>query len=47
MLDDRNKTSHLYRQKDSNSIFNRIKEKYVEAIEKLLKSISDYEQPER
>lgn len=40
MLDDRNRTSHLYHKEESESIFTRIKEKYVNVIEKLIKNIS-------
>ncbi len=41
MLDDRNKMSHLYNKEESESIFERIKGKYVNKIEKLIKTITD------
>ena len=37
MIDDRNRSSHIYDEKTSEEIFNRIKEVYVEVIEKILK----------
>jgi len=36
MLEDRNKTSHIYDNKTSREIFQRVKENYVFAIEKVL-----------
>ena len=36
MLDDRNKTSHIYDQKTSREILERIKNSYIPAIEKVL-----------
>jgi len=36
MLEDRNKTSHIYDNKTSREIFQRVKENYVSAIEKIL-----------
>ena len=46
MLEDRNKTFHIYNKEESESIFNKIKDKYVAAIERLVKNISDYKPPE-
>lgn len=40
MLDDRNKMSHLYSREESESIFERVKEKYVSEIEKVIKNIT-------
>lgn len=39
MLDDRNKTSHIYDQKTSREIFERITRDYVPAIEIVLKNL--------
>jgi len=36
MLEDRNKTSHIYDSKTSREIFQRVKKDYVSAIEKIL-----------
>ncbi len=41
MLDSTNKSSHIYDEKTSEEIFNRIKEVYVDHIEKMIKSLSD------
>ena len=46
MLDDRNKKSHIYNKEESEGIFKKIKEKYVNEIEKLLVRISNYKQPD-
>ncbi len=39
MIDDRNRSSHIYDEKTSEEIFNRIKEVYVEVIEKILNKL--------
>ena len=39
MLEDRNQTSHLYREDASNDIFLRIKSEYLKAIKTLLKEL--------
>jgi len=41
MLDDRNKTSHIYSEDVSKEIFDRIKKNYLTAIKKLLKEIKE------
>lgn len=38
-LEDRNKTSHLYHEEESEKIFQRIKADYLPAMEKILKGI--------
>lgn len=44
MLEDRNKTSHIYNKEESEGIFQRIKEQYLNAIEMLIKNIGSKEQ---
>ncbi len=39
MIDDRNRSSHIYDEKTSEEIFNRIKEVYVDVIEKILNKL--------
>ena len=41
MLDDRNRSSHLYDEKTSEEIFKRIKEIYVNIINKILKNLRE------
>ncbi len=41
MMEDRNKTSHIYDQNTSEDIFNRIKENYINAIEKLVNLLNE------
>jgi len=45
MLNDRNKTEHLYDEATSRKIFDRIKEVYVEAIEKVLLQLEKESKP--
>ncbi|MBU0502009.1 MAG: HI0074 family nucleotidyltransferase substrate-binding subunit [bacterium] len=40
MLEDRNKTSHIYDQKTSREVFERIKNDYIPAIERVLLKLS-------
>lgn len=40
MMEDRNKTSHIYDETTSREIFKRIKSSYIPAIEKLLKKLA-------
>ncbi|GBE36961.1 nucleotidyltransferase substrate binding protein like protein [bacterium BMS3Bbin07] len=42
MLEDRNKTSHIYDETTAEEIFNRIKELYVEVISRNMKLFEDY-----
>ena len=42
MLEDRNKTSHIYDETTAEEIFNRIKENYVAVIRKNIKLFEDY-----
>ncbi len=46
MLDDRNKTSHIYNKEESDGIFKKIKDKYAGEIKILLVRISNYRQPD-
>lgn len=39
MLEDRNKTSHIYSKEESEEIFQRIKEKYLSEMEKILNKL--------
>lgn len=39
MLDDRNKSSHIYDEKTSEEIFKRIKEVYAGKIEEIIKTL--------
>ncbi|MDP8297978.1 MAG: HI0074 family nucleotidyltransferase substrate-binding subunit [Candidatus Orphnella occulta] len=39
MLEDRNKTSHIYDRQTSRAIFGRIKDEYVSALEEALKAL--------
>lgn len=41
MLDDRNRSSHIYDEKTSEEIFKRIKEVYVNLIGKILKNLEE------
>lgn len=41
MLEDRNKTSHIYDQKESREIFSRIKNNHIPAIEMVLKALKN------
>ena len=45
MMEDRNKTSHIYDKETSEEIFNQIKKKYVPAIANLHKKIEDSIKP--
>jgi len=45
MLDDRNKTAHLYNEAASGEIFERIKEVYVEVIEKVVHNLRESIKP--
>lgn len=40
MLDDRNKSSHIYSQQEAGKIFQNIKNSYVAGMEKLLKNLN-------
>ncbi len=42
MLEDRNRTSHIYNEATAEEIFNRIKENYVEVISRNIKLFEDY-----
>ena len=39
MLEDRNKTSHIYAEQTSKEIFQRIKKEYLDSIEEVLTSL--------
>ena len=39
MLEDRNKTSHIYDREESEEIFERIKSRYIQAIERVLEDL--------
>ena len=41
MLDDRNRSSHIYSEEVANEIFNRIKSVYVSSIRKILNSLKE------
>lgn len=41
MLDDRNKSSHIYDETTSDKIFNKIKDVYIFQIKKIIKQIED------
>ncbi|MCG2710078.1 MAG: nucleotidyltransferase substrate binding protein [Thermodesulfovibrionales bacterium] len=42
MLEDRNKTSHIYDESTANEIFERIKQKYINLMEENLKLFAAY-----
>ncbi|MBA3060377.1 MAG: hypothetical protein FP832_01770, partial [Nitrospirae bacterium] len=42
MLEDRNKTSHIYDESTANEIFKRIKQKYINLMEENLKLFAAY-----
>ncbi|MBO8143713.1 MAG: nucleotidyltransferase substrate binding protein [Thermodesulfobacterium sp.] len=41
MLEDRNRSSHIYEEKTAEEIFERIKEIYTEAFEKVIKNLEE------
>jgi len=41
MLEDRNRSSHIYEEKTAEEIFERIKEIYIETLEKAIKNLEE------